>query len=307
MEEKTAHVCVIGMGAIGSFYSYKYMAGGARLTAICHSDVEHVKKCGIKLVLKGKPAIRFRPHQVCSSILELSETPDILLICTKVLPSIDLIPELKQIIKKETTIVLIQNGIDIEKKYISAFPKNIVIRGLAFNCVTKIGPGNVIHQDYGKLTLGKYPSGSHPSVTKLVEYLESGNCEVVQSDQVLKESWVKLMWNAPFNPLSILEGGLNTRDLLNKKGCEEKIRVMMHEVRTVAARVGQMIDTKVVDQMIAATKKMIPYKTSMCVDYENNRPLEIEAILGNMIAIANTQRIEIPQIKTCYERLKTLR
>ena len=52
----------------------------------------------------------------------------------------------------------------------------------------KIGPGNVIHQDYGKLTLGKYPSGSHPSVTKLVKYLESGNCEVVQSDQILKES-----------------------------------------------------------------------------------------------------------------------
>ena len=81
----------------------------------------------------------------------------------------------------------------------------------------------------------------------------------------------------------------------------------MHEVRTVAAQVGQIIDVNMVDQMIAATKKMIPYKTSMCVDYENNRPLEIEAILGHMIAIANKQRIDIPQIQTCYERLKTLR
>ena len=48
---------------------------------------------------------------------------------------------------------------------------------------------------------------------------------------------------------------------------------------------------------------MAPYKTSMCLDYEAGRPLEIECILGHPIRFANQHSIDVPELKLLYKQL----
>ena len=54
---------------------------------------------------------------------------------------------------------------------------------------------------------------------------------------------------------------------------------------------------------IEDTEKMTPYKTSMLLDYENKRPMEVEAILGNALRIAGKYNIKTPHLKTLYALL----
>jgi hypothetical protein len=49
---------------------------------------------------------------------------------------------------------------------------------------------------------------------------------------------------------------------------------------------------------------MKPYKTSMLLDYQAKRPLEVEAILGNAIRIAARADIHVPHLQTLYALLK---
>ena len=48
---------------------------------------------------------------------------------------------------------------------------------------------------------------------------------------------------------------------------------------------------------------MKPYKTSMLLDFESGRPMEVEAILGNAVRIADLEGVPVPHLKTIYALL----
>jgi 2-dehydropantoate 2-reductase len=45
---------------------------------------------------------------------------------------------------------------------------------------------------------------------------------------------------------------------------------------------------------------MGPYRASMLVDYENKRPLEVEAILGEPVRRATRLHVPVPTIEAQY-------
>jgi 2-dehydropantoate 2-reductase len=49
---------------------------------------------------------------------------------------------------------------------------------------------------------------------------------------------------------------------------------------------------------------MKPYRTSMKIDYDESRPLEVEAIFGNPIRVAQKAGVKLPQIEVLYRMLK---
>jgi 2-dehydropantoate 2-reductase len=60
----------------------------------------------------------------------------------------------------------------------------------------------------------------------------------------------------------------------------------------------------VVEQNIQGTRAMKPYKTSMLLDFENSRPMEVEAILGNAVRIARSLEVAVPHMETLYALLQ---
>ena len=45
---------------------------------------------------------------------------------------------------------------------------------------------------------------------------------------------------------------------------------------------------------------MEPYKSSMLVDFEAGRPMEVEAILGNGIRVAKRHGVSAPHMESLY-------
>lgn len=235
-----------------------------------------------------------------NDISNYKEIPDYILICTKSLINIDHNPIIKKIIKPHTAIVLIQNGIHIENKLAKYFPQNIIIRCLAFICVSKESKNYVNHQDYGKIIIGKYPNGNDDKVDKLANFWQSATIECHISDNINQESWKKLIWNAAFNPLSVIANKANTKELLQDKLSHELIKNIMNEIITLANHDNCNLQKDIVDEFIEYTIKMKPYKTSMLLDFENNRPLETRAILGNAIKFAKIKNINTKYINLIY-------
>jgi 2-dehydropantoate 2-reductase len=79
---------------------------------------------------------------------------------------------------------------------------------------------------------------------------------------------------------------------------------VMEEVCRIAEAAGHPLPEGVVQANIDGTRKMIPYKTSMLVDYEAGRPMEIEAILGNALRVAKRYDVSAPYMKSLYRLLK---
>ncbi len=305
MDIKKVKVLLFGTGAVGSFYAGKLSQAGASVSVVSRSDYDIVLKNGItiKSVLGD---FNFIPDKVLKSGAEYKENPDYIIVATKVFSEIDIYSMIKDAVTPETSIVLLQNGIDIEKAVVEKFPENEIISALAFICVSRPEHGSIDHQDYGRIVIGRYPEGTSDKVELLLELFLKSGVSASCSESVIAARWIKLLWNAPFNPLSVICGGADTRELLNQPEIKKLCRDIMTEVLLIAKADGYSIDESLITKNIEDTEKMTPYKTSMLLDYENKRPMEVEAILGNALAKAKKYGINAAHIETLYALLTIL-
>lgn len=296
------NVLIIGTGAIGCFYGSLLARQGARVSMLARSDYAAIKERGIDI--EGKDGIyHFQPAQVLRSADELAEKPEYVLLCVKVVEGVDRVGLLRGTVGQDTSIVLLSNGVAIEAEIARAFPANELISGLAFICVTRTAPGKIWHQAYGRLALGNYPAGVSEKTKALCYAFErSGAIPCEASDNIAAARWRKCVWNAAFNPLSVLSGGLSTADILASQ--EPLVRAIMEEIAAVAQAAGYPLAPDIVELNIGSTYKMPPYKTSMLLDFEAGRPMETEAILGNAMRCGQELGVAIPHLETLYALMK---
>jgi 2-dehydropantoate 2-reductase len=87
---------------------------------------------------------------------------------------------------------------------------------------------------------------------------------------------------------------------------QELARQVMEEVCEIAEAVGHPLPLGVVQENIEGTRRMSPYKSSMLVDFEAGRPMEVEAILGNAIRVARRLGVAVPHMESLYGLLKLI-
>ena len=77
----------------------------------------------------------------------------------------------------------------------------------------------------------------------------------------------------------------------------------MKETVAGAAALGRRIPPAFMRKMMTHTEKMKPYKTSMKLDYDHQRPMEIEAIYGEPLRAAAAKGRALPAIQMLYNLL----
>jgi 2-dehydropantoate 2-reductase len=298
-------VLVIGTGAVGSFYGSLLARQGVEVSVLARSDYTHVKAHGIEI--KSETPLGhylFQPAQVIRHAAELQEKPDYVLLCVKVVKAVDRVGLLREAIGPNTSIVLICNGVEIEQEVADAFPNHELISGLTFICVTRTAPGQIWHQSYGRLVLGNYhhPRGLSEKTKALCSLFQQTEIPCDTSEEITTVRWQKCVWNAAFNPLSVLSGGLDTSDILSAE--EFFVRALMEEVCLIAAALGHPLPANIITKQIDSTRKMPPYKTSMLLDFEAGRPMETEAILGNAVRAGQRAGVTLPHLESVYALMK---
>lgn len=296
-------VLVVGAGAIGCFYGGKLVQAGARVSAVCRSDYDAVKDGGVE-VKSPLGGFHFRFEKVLRSAEEYHPPPEFILVGLKVLPEVDAPRLIGPAVGPGTAIVLIQNGIEIEQPLARAFPENEIISGLAFICTSRTGPGKILHEDYGSLVLGRYPRGRSERAERLSEMLRASGVDCRVTGDAGLARWVKLVWNAPFNPISVLAGRADTGEIMGSRHAAGLAEAVMEEVAAIAAATSYRVGREVIERNLADSRKMKPYKTSMLHDFEAKRPVEVEAILGNALRAAERRGVAAPRMETLYALLK---
>lgn len=295
-------ILIVGAGAIGGFYGSLLAKAGAQVSVVCRSDYEIVKQQGFRIDSVSLGKWQFQPQQVLRHAGDYQDEADYLILCSKVTEQIDRVATISAAVRKNTVIVFIQNGVEIEAELQAAFPNNKLISGLAFICCNRLAPGEISHLAYGKLTLGDVPLGASDSTLQLQQLFLQAGIECIISQNIIASRWQKCVWNAPFNPLSVLSGGLPTLAILQSQ--VGIIRRIMQDVCDIAAGCGYTLPDDIIETNIQNTLAMPPYKTSMLLDFERRQAMETEAILGNAVRAADRENIACPTLRTVYALMK---
>ncbi len=80
----------------------------------------------------------------------------------------------------------------------------------------------------------------------------------------------------------------------------------MAEVCAVAEADGHPLEAGLIDRYLERTRSFPGYRNSMALDYLNGRPLELDAILGNVLRIAEAHGVDVPRLDTVYRSIRLL-
>ena len=128
-------ISVIGTGAIGGYYGTKLARGGQDVHFLLHRDYEYVKEHG--LYVKSCDG-DFRLDKVNAyNTTEKMPKSDVVIVGLKTTNQSMLKTLLPPLLKDDTVVVLIQNGLGLEKDFALRFPGVSVMAGLAFICSSK--------------------------------------------------------------------------------------------------------------------------------------------------------------------------
>lgn len=299
---------IIGAGAIGGYYGGLLARYGLDVHFLLHSDYLHVKKNG--LVVESKNGNFVITEVMAYSRPEDMPLCDVAVIALKSTQNFQLSAILPLMLKTNGIVILLQNGIDIEKDIAAIMPDADIISGLCHVASNKIGPGHIRHMYHGLIALGEYLPGYNPAgITKNLKMIsnefKSAGIPVELSGNIGEIRWRKLVWNIPFNGLSVVLNS-TTDKLMRHSAARRLIEDIMVEVIAGANKCGFFIEKKYANFMMKHSEHMDDYKTSMMLDFISGRQLEIDAIYWRAIAMAEKHGLLMPTVKALALQLEFL-
>ena len=299
---------IIGTGAIGGFYGAKLQKAGHKVSFLLRSDYHHVTAKG--LIVESVDGNFMLPEVDTYNRVNKMPVCDAIVVALKATENHLLLELLPPLIDKNSIILLLQNGINIEPKIARIIGSNTLIGGLCFVCSNKVGPGHIRHIDYGTITIGQYAAnnsaaGITEQMSEVARDFEKAGIPINLSEDLFLARWKKLVWNIPYNGLSVVLDA-RTDEIMANDDTRFLAEQLMREVATGAKSCGRIIGDRFIKKMLKDTDKMKSYLTSMKLDYNRKRPLEVEAIVGNPLRIANKAGIDLPMISLLYRQLRFL-
>jgi 2-dehydropantoate 2-reductase len=296
---------IVGAGALGGFYGARLQQAGAEVHFLMRAHADLVRARGF--VVESKDGdftlTEVRAYESAATMPRC----DVVVVALKATQN-DVLPEiLPHLVKEDGVVLVMQNGLGGEEACAAIVGKDLIMGGLCFLCSHKVGPGHIRHLDYGYVELGEWaadgaPRGVTDRMAAIRDDFERAGIRVEMSDDLLLSRWKKLVWNIPYNGLSVILHA-RTDQLMAHPAARELVESIMREVVADARACGKIIPESHIGRMLDNTRKMKPYATSMMLDYQNRQPMEIEAIFGNPLRAALRAGADSPRLEVLYRQL----
>ena len=310
-------ILIFGSGAIGASYGYilSQAIPASNIVAICRSNYAAALTNGFTVhSTSWGNDLNYRPHVVRDASEAVAFGPfNFIVAANKILPYGPSIPSLlKPAVSDHTAIVLIQNGINIGEPWSCAFPSNPILSCAAYLPVTQTKPAVVRHTDVEALHIGTYPSdtpSSHKAAaTTFADLIRQGGASCEVHDNIQGERWTKLLANASWNPISALSRSRDAQFLKASPYAANYVRNVMREIASIARAEGFDINEDVISTSISRSlnRELPGVEPSMCADALAGRNMEVDAIVGNALKVAEDRGVEVPLLKGMYALIKGL-
>jgi 2-dehydropantoate 2-reductase len=294
---------ILGTGALGGFYGSRLIQGGSHVRFIARSDAGAIRQNGLR-VDSPLGHLHHHPLEVYTASDPIPAS-DVVCVALKTTENRHLPELLGPLVRHGTVILNLQNGLTMEEELASAFPEARVIGGVCCLCSNKIGPGHIVHLDYGAIGLAPFHEDDRPWLAPLMSAFSAGGIETESLPSLRHARWRKLAWNIPFNGLSVLLGA-NTDVFMADPDARHLAEVLIAEVASAAAVGGCPFDEGFIAGLLEMTEKMTPYAPSMRLDYLAKRPLEIEYMYRRPLREAAAMGLRLTAIETLADQLAFL-
>ncbi len=313
MNKNKLRIGFIGAGSIGSLFG-GYIAGiksdkySIEVIFFCgKAHAEAINKNGLKIYKKQEvqeiKSIRaFVDEKYYEKKLRKDSSSgfNFLFLTTKAYGIETAMLQYRKLIEGTKWLIILQNGIGNEDIAIKYCSKSELIRAVTTNGALLKDPGEIIHTGEGITKIGfpfREESKKKAEVSDLEllrDLLNSAGLETIIADDIVKESWEKILINIGINAIGAL-----TRLSNGKLVKYDNLKYLMSEAIKEAIKVAKMKNIKLPEknyilQTFEVAKKTAENKNSMLQDILNRKITEIDFINGRILKYAQELGFEVP-------------
>jgi 2-dehydropantoate 2-reductase len=278
-------VLIVGGGGVGTMAAYALDCDGqAEVTMVLRSNFNAVKQNGFTIdsIQHGHDITGWRPSQLIEKVpnaQNTSSTPfDYIIVATKNIP--DVKPTVIDIIEEavtpgKTSILLLQNGLNIEKPIIARFPDNVILSGVSLIGATETQHGVIRHDDTDDCKVGPFLGSesrvqrevAETSARRLVDaYNACGKVSWEYDDDVPFTRWRKLLYNSSFNSVAAVIGMDTARMRMSEFVIDDLILPIMLEIKATAKAAGIYLPDGIEQKLIRVDPTNTAFVPSMGQD-----------------------------------------
>jgi 2-dehydropantoate 2-reductase len=185
-----------------------------------------------------------------------------------------------------------------------SIPYERVVGCIAYAATQVIEPGLIEHIEGNRFTVGEPDGSKSERVLAISSKLVKAGLKAPVQTRIRNEIWLKVLGNATLNPVSALTGATLV-DIVTSPTSRDLVRTLMEEVDAVARAMGAEVATSIEKRMEGAAA-VGEHKTSMLQDLEAARPLEVDALLGAVVELADGAGVAVPSLRVVYRLTKLL-
>lgn len=295
-------VAVVGAGAIGLYYGGRLAQAGGDVRFLLRSDYDAVSQRGLRVESVHGDFELPRPR-VFRSAEEIGPV-DLVVVSWKATANHLLAGVLPPLLHAGTQVLTLQNGLGNCEAIAEITGPERVLGGLCFVCINRITPGLVSHTAGGRVSIGEWRPGLPGRATEVARRFKAAGIPASAVDNLEQAQWEKLVWNVPFNGLSVAEGGVTTDVLLASADTENEIRALMAEVIAAARALGLTLGDELIDFNVERTRPMGPYRTSSMIDFVEGREVEVGPIWREPLRRARAAGLAMPHLEKLLARIE---
>jgi 2-dehydropantoate 2-reductase len=276
-------IFVLGAGAIGSLYGAK-LARRNEVTLIGRPDhVCAINEHGLRIEGLESQTVRLR----AATQVDRIPSGALILLTTKIRSTVEALAPIAPLIRDDTTVVALQNGLDSDEiARVALGRRGIVLRGITqFGAIFE-RPGVIRYMAKGYTLLEKhFRSGPIAAV------LNSAGLDCRITADIRTEVWRKLIFNCVVNPVTTI-AGCKVGGIVDPQLDRVK-RLIIDECLAVAAAEGVHLADDFLSQ-INATYAGSQNIVSMRQDLSRGRVTEIEYLNGAIVALGVRHGLQCP-------------
>ena len=306
-------VAVLGAGAIGAYVGAALSRGGTDVHLIARRDNLAAMRANGVRVLSDRGD--FEAHPPATDDPSEIGPVDFVFLGLKANSYATCGELLEPLLGDDTAVIAAQNGIPwwyfhgVDGPYAgrqieTVDPGGAVTKTIpperAIGCVVYAGteleaPGVVRHLEGTRFTIGEPNRTMSDRCRQFSEAMIEGGLKCPIEQDVRDEIWVKLMGNVAFNPLSALTRA-TMEEICKHDGTRELVATMMAETLEIAEAVGAHPQISI-QKRLRGAEKVGAHKTSTLQDLEAGKPLELAAIIGAVVELADLTGIDAPALR----------
>lgn len=295
-------IAIVGAGAVGCYYGGRLAEHEHDVHFLMRSDYDAVMRDGLHISSPlGDAHLQVKAHRSAEEIGPC----DLVIIALKATSNPLLLEILPPLLHENTALLTLQNGLGNEEFLAQHFGVQRVLGGLCFVCINRTGPGCILHIAQGRISLGEHTRSPLPRTHSIAAMFQASKIECVIEPSLAAARWKKLVWNIPFNGLSIAAGGLDTASILADAALEQRVRDLMYEIIATARALRHEVSDDLIDDMIERTRSMTRYRPSSLIDFEAGHEVELEPIWGEPVRQAESSGLAMPHVSYLLSELRS--